>query len=611
MKFLTRLFFRITLLPVVQILYRVRRLGVENIPKEGGVLLLGNHVSYIDSFIMYLSCPRPVRFVVLSSYVENPYFGWFLKLFGGIPIRRGSAKDAIVKTVEALQQGDLVCLFPEGELTHTGVLGSVKKGFELIARKAQCPVVPFYMDGLFNSIFSFERNRYFKKMPRGLTCPIQVAFGEPISHEEATRESLREKILQTSVTAFDARREFRQPLEIEVIKALKRNRRHSFLIEMGKSEPRDWTRGKTLALAVAMARKWMSSPPEEGDRVGILLPPGPTPAAINLGLFLAGKTPVNLPFTIDQREMEALSKSIAPLGIKTVITSKAFMPQLVDFWPGDEALFIDLKSIFSAPGPAMMLFERIRAFWEPAWLTSWRLDLKKRDLHREAVGFVPHPGKKAQLLSSRELHKSARRVTAANFVNTEEIILSETTFSRPAGLFPGLWSPLLSSGRVVSRSFSKRQDNNLLEELILHQGVTMLSGTQEFYRSIKEPLGIKSLKFGLVFGEIDPFELEDYEEKLDLRLGRCWDFGGRIVTMSCLDPEGVLSNRHRRQKGRMAKARGRLLPGIGAKIENGVLFLQFQKNGNEDKTTPVWTEAAYAAEFDEESFLYFQETARL
>ncbi len=597
------------MLPVVRIIYRVRRIGVENVPAYGGVLLLANHVSYIDSFIMYLCSPRPVRFVVLDSYVKNPSIGWFLKLFGGIPIRRGSAKDAIQKTVEALKAGDVVCLFPEGELTRTGVVGGMKKGFELIIRKAECPVVPVYMDGLWSSIFSFEREAYFKKWPLRFTCPLQVAFGQPLPHEVATRDLVREKILELSVTAFDARREFGRPLEVAVIKALKKRKRNSFLIEMGRSDPRDWSRGQTLALAIATARKWMSNPPEDGDRVAILLPPGPTPAAINLGLLLAGKTPVNLPFTIDQREMEELAKSIAPLGIRTVITSKAFMPQLVDFWPGDEGLFIDLKSIFSAPGPTMMALERLRAFWEPAWLTCWRLDLKKRDPDREALGFVPRPGKKAVMLTSRELFKSARRVSAANFVQPDEVILSETTFSRPAGFLPGFWSPLLSGGTVVSRSFSMRNDTRLLSELILHQGVTMLSGTQDFYRTINESLSIKSLKFGLVFGEIEPFEIEDYEEKLDIPLGRCWDFKGRIVTMSCLDQGQELSASHKFQRGRVAKARGRLLPGIAAKIENGVLFLRFRPDGEKNPDATQWIEAAYAAEFDEDSFLYFKETA--
>ena len=80
MKFLAQWFFRATMLPVVQLLYRVRRTGVGFVPREGGVLLLSNHVSYLDSFIIYLTSPRPVRFVVLEHYVNKvKSIGWFLK----------------------------------------------------------------------------------------------------------------------------------------------------------------------------------------------------------------------------------------------------------------------------------------------------------------------------------------------------------------------------------------------------------------------------------------------------------------------------------------------------------------------------------------------------
>ncbi|MEM6915454.1 MAG: 1-acyl-sn-glycerol-3-phosphate acyltransferase, partial [Verrucomicrobiota bacterium] len=131
MKYLARLFFRITMLPFVQLFYRVRRTGVGFVPRQGGVLLLPNHVSYIDSFIIYLTCPRPVRFVILEDYMRVKAIAWFLKLFGAIPIRKTHAKEAIHRTVAALEEGDVVCLFPEGGLTRLGVIYEFKKGFEL------------------------------------------------------------------------------------------------------------------------------------------------------------------------------------------------------------------------------------------------------------------------------------------------------------------------------------------------------------------------------------------------------------------------------------------------------------------------------------------------
>ena len=579
MKSLARAFFKFLFFPIVWFLYRMKRIGAENIPRCGGVLLLSNHVSYIDSFILYLTCPRPVRFVVLENYLKVKPIAWFLRLFGAIPIRPEKAKEAIVRTVEALIAGDVVCLFPEGGLTRLGVTTEFKKGFELIVRKAECPVVPVYMDGLFESIFSFERERYFRKRPLSLVSPLQVAFGPAIPAAEATTESVRLAVWEQSAVAFSHRREFRQPLEVAVVRALKRRRGRVLFAEYGRSGPREWTRAQVLALSVAIARRWMNHPPEKGNRIGILLPPGPMTSVINLGLFLAGKTPVNLPFSIDQRETEALAKSVVPLGIRTVITSRAFMPHLMDFWQGDEGSFIDLKAVVSPPGSLMSLFEKMRAALEPAWLTIWRLDLKKRNPDREAVGLMPLPGDKPVLLTARELFRDTRRVYAANFIRRDDAVFTEDSTSRPEGLVFGCWGAVLGRGRAVCRSLSQRADAESLERALLEQAVTHVSGTEAFYQSLTPPLAVRSLRYGFVFGPVTSQSLRDLEEPLDLPLVRSWSFGGRIVTMSRPDPNVGDAVRHQAQKGHDSRAVGRLLPGYAARIEDGRLKLKLDPAG--------------------------------
>lgn len=605
MKSLARLFFRITMLPLVQLLYRVRRTGVGFVPREGGVLLLANHVSYIDAFIIYLTSPRPVRFVVLEAYVKVKPIAWFLKLFGAIPIRKTHAKEAITRTVAALKEGDVVCLFPEGGLTRLGVIYEFKKGFELIVRKSGCPVVPVYMDGLWNSIFSFERDKYFKKWPLGLSCPLQVAFGRPIPAKEATVERVREGIWEQSNEAFSIRRDLDEPLEKALIKGLKKGRRKSFLVEYTKNGPRDWSRAYTLGLATAMARRWMNQPPEEGDRIGILLPPGPMSVMINYGLFLAGKTPVNLPFTIDQRETEAVATSIAPLGIRTVITSRAFMPHLIDFWQGDDGVFIDMKSVISSPGAGVTLFERMRAMIEPAWMTCWRLDLKSRSLDREAVGMVRKSGEAPVLLTARELLRNAKQVTSASFLNPDESIFSEQSLCTPSGLTMGCWSPALSSGKVVARSFSLRENFDVLERGILDHSVGVIVGSREFYEQIRQPLSIRALKYGILIGRANHWEIEDWEETIEVPLARAWEAHGRIVTMSRTDPNEANLAHHAHQHGRHAKSVGLFLPGIAPRIRDGQLWLRFDPVG-EEMSDGNWLEGPREAEIDENGFLFFR-----
>lgn len=603
MRFLAQTFFKCFFRPIVWLIYRIRRTGVGFVPKEGGVLLLSNHVSYLDSFILYLSSPRPVRFVVLESYMRVKSVGWFLRLFGAIPIRPERAKDAITKTVEALQQGDVVCLFPEGGLTRLGVLVEFKKGFELIVRKSGAMVVPVYMDGLFNSIFSFERGRYFKKRPNGWTCPLQVAFGRPIPPEEANVATVRQAVAEQSVEAFGLRKEFREPLEMQLIRALKKKRRRSFLIEHGKKGPRDWSRSYTLGLSVAMARRWMNNPPDESDRIGILLPPGPMSVVVNFGLFLAGKTPVNLPFTVEQKETEEVARSIAPLGIKTVITSRAFMPHLMDFWCGDEGVFIDLNSMMSAS--SVTILERWRASWEPAWMTIWRLDLSRRSPDREALGMIAQSDEAPVILRSEQVHRNALQVAAGHFFQRDEILFSEESLSSPEGMFFGCWTPALHQGRVVSRSLSLRDSFEALEQSILNEEVTLIAGRESWYQQISEPLSIRSLSYGLVFGAVNHRKVKRLEETLELPLARSWSWKGRIVTMSRPDPNNPDKPHHAFQRGGDPKSVGRILPGIAMKREGEQVFFRFVPIG-EQETDGKWVEGPFEVSEDPDGLLFLR-----
>lgn len=597
MKKLGRAFFVVVFGPIVWLIYRMRAFGKSNVPRKGGVLLLSNHVSYIDSFMLYLTCPRHVHFVVLEDYAKIRSIGWFLRLFEAIPIRPQNAKEAIVRTVDALQSGALVCLFPEGGLTRLGVTTEFKKGFELIVRKSGCPVVPVYMDGLFESIFAYERERYFWKRPRGLSCPLRIAYGSPIPPEEATAERVRLAVWEQSAVAFSRRRELRRPLEVAAVRSLKRRRRSVLFAGQGREKGREWTRSRSLALAVAIARRWMALTDHgEGERVGVLLPSGPTTSLIHLGLVLAGRVPVSLPFTIDPKELEKVAASVVPLDIRRVVTSRTFLPHLIDFWQGEEGSFIDLASVVSAPGPVMGLLERVRAVLEPAWLTCWRLDLGRRDPDREAVGMVPRPGDAPIFLSAKELLRDTLRVHAANFARREDRVLAEGDISLPEGLVFGCWGAVLGRGRAVWRSLSQRDDDAALANVVRDHGITLLAGQESFYRNIASSLPKGRLKWGLVFGPADPEVLRETEERIGLPLARGLSWNGRILAMSRPDPNTGEGADHQAQRGRDPESPGRLLPGIAARIDEAGLRLRLSPEEE-------WLPGPAGARIDPEGFL--------
>lgn len=181
---------------------RVRAAHAERLPTEGGVLLLPNHVSYLDAFVMAEACPRPVRFVMDEQYSRLRSIGCFTRVFGTVLIRRDQPLEAIRRVIGALKDGEVVCFFPEGQLTRTGCLSPLQRGFELIASKAGHPVVPVWIDGIWGSIASHERGRVFAKIPHRGKLQVTVGFGELMEPSAVNRDSLSEALRRVSAEAI-------------------------------------------------------------------------------------------------------------------------------------------------------------------------------------------------------------------------------------------------------------------------------------------------------------------------------------------------------------------------------------------------------------------------
>lgn len=172
---------------VMKLFYRPRVIHGERIPEVGGALLVCNHVTYADALFLTMICPRPIRFVVAEEFMGTKLLGWVLELFNSLPISSKNPREAISAAARAIENGDLICIFPEGQLTRTGCLTPIRRGMELIARRANAPVIPVYMDGLWGSIFSYFRNRFFFtppfKLPKHLPYAYTVAVGEPLGKQ--------------------------------------------------------------------------------------------------------------------------------------------------------------------------------------------------------------------------------------------------------------------------------------------------------------------------------------------------------------------------------------------------------------------------------------------
>ncbi|MDG2125106.1 MAG: MFS transporter, partial [Verrucomicrobiales bacterium] len=284
---------RFLVLTAFRIFYRITPVNHHKIPKTGGALLLPNHLSYLDAIVLSAACSREIRFVIFDHYYKNPLLRPLLKLFGVVPISPNRAKDAVRAISSALADGALICLFPEGQLTRTGCLNEIKKGFELMARKSAAPVVPAFMDGIWGSVFSFERGRFKKKFPHHLPVRIRVFFGDPIPARQASTTVVRQAITQLSADALDSRPQLDTTLAAAIARSLHRKSWKTSLVEYAGRRPTALSRAAVYASAVSLGERWSQS--INSDRVAVVLPESSTAVLVHLGLIFAGKTPVSVP----------------------------------------------------------------------------------------------------------------------------------------------------------------------------------------------------------------------------------------------------------------------------------------------------------------------------
>ncbi len=215
---------RFVVMLVVRSVYKVRSINHAQLPAKGGVLLLANHVSYVDALILGAACERQVRFVMWDVLYNVWWMRWFLRIVGTVPISATRAKDAIRSVASALKEGQIVCLFPEGQITRHGNFNELRKGFELMARQGDATVVPVLLDGLYGSMFSHEGGKCFAKWPKKLRYPVSVLFGTPLDARTATTRAVLNQWLDLNVQARADQADMTKPaqpgVQIPLINAL-------------------------------------------------------------------------------------------------------------------------------------------------------------------------------------------------------------------------------------------------------------------------------------------------------------------------------------------------------------------------------------------------------
>lgn len=507
-------FLQTALLILVRTLYRLRLVGIENMPKQGGVLLVCNHVSYVDVIILGVISPRPIRFLSFEGFERSWMTRLIMRTMRTIPVAESKAKDAIHKASDVLKEGEVVCIFPEGHVTRNGGILPLSRGFELIARRANVPIMPVVIDGLWGSIFSFRGGKFFWKMPKHFRRPVSAVWGQPYASTD--HETTRLKLLELASTAFALRPSLQGHLAQDVVRGLMLKGSSTAVID--RTEKRQTFSGylvMTLSWFFAQALKKSTSK----KRIAIVLPPGIGATVANIACVLADKVPVNINFTVGRTQ---LLHCLKQADVDCFISAKVFKEKLgekfPDFpWSGN---FIDI-------GDALQEIQRWKiAGWLgllpflPMRLASWVLRVPRHGGDAEAAllftsGSSGDP--KGVVLSHRNLLANLRQIEDSDILPEHSKLLSSLPVFHSFGFTVGIWYAL--SRETVLITTPSPLDTVACINAIREEGVTITVGTPTFLRpylrrATKEDL--KSLEWVVAGAEKLPDDLvKGFSDELD------------------------------------------------------------------------------------------------
>lgn len=602
--------------------YRVSVHGAKNLP-TGGFLLLPNHITWVDAIVLQMACPRPIRFVVAQEFCHKPLLRPILGILGCIPIDARNSRSAIRAAAEKISEGEIVCLFPEGQLERGGTLLRLQRGYELIARYANAPVVPVWLDQLWGSIFSFQGGRFFKKWPRRIPYPVTIAFGQPLSAEKADMARVREELLKLGEFCFTRRPELDRNLGEACVRGLKRRPFATAVID--GLDHSALSHSKLLGAAAALSgylRKEFSD-----ARIAIVLPASKGSMVANLAVTLAGKVPVDLNFTIGRSANESCCRRA---NLRLAITATPFMERVKDFpWP-ENVLKLD---------QVMPRLKRQIVFWWalsillPVRLLMRLLRIPKTGGHAEATllftsGSTGEP--KGVVLSHRNVVGNVSQFCQLLDAKKEDAILASLPFFHSFGSTVTLWYPLIEGVRIVTYPSPLEVAKNAA--LIERYKLTLLLVTPTFLRGYlrkAERSHLRSLRLVITGAEKLPPDLaKHFEERFGQRVFEGYGLTetSPVVSVNLPEPIPTKPGEEVQPSSRLGSV-GKMAPGIAAEIrepeternlslhETGMLWLRgvnifegylYDREGTDEVLRDGWLKTGDIGRFDEDGFLYIE-----
>ncbi len=562
---LPEVFLRFILTLFTHSLYRLTIIGQHRIPQEGGALLVPNHVSFIDGFLLLALTDRPIRFLVDQAYYAHPILKPLAKTMGAIPISSTGSPREILRAIreagQCLDKGELVCIFPEGQITRTGNLLPFRSGFTRIVKGRNCPIIPIHLDRVWGSIFSYIGGRFLTKWPSRIPYPITISVGNPLS-SDSSPEKLRQAIQELGEAAWQVRKPHRRPLHHSLIRTM---RKHPFRFAFG-----DFTRPRVSCLqaltgAVVLARALR--PHWEGQHtVGLLLPPSVGGALTNIAATLSSRTSVNLNYTAGVKGLESVSTQS---GLMTVVTSRIFLEKANIQYPKTlTPIFLeDIRKHINSQDKFLAL---LLALFAPIRMLERRCGAMTQPTVDDLATIIFSSGStgepKGVMLSHFNLDSNVEAVAQVLHVDKHDRLLGILPFFHSFGYLGALWFPAIHGAGVFFHP--SPLDAPAIGELVHRHDITILVTTPTFlqlYTRRCTPEQFGSLRVVLTGAEKLPDRLSDaFEERFGIRpiegygVTEC----APVIAVNCPDFRAAGFYQPASRKGTV----GQPLPGLSVRI---------------------------------------------
>jgi acyl-[acyl-carrier-protein]-phospholipid O-acyltransferase/long-chain-fatty-acid--[acyl-carrier-protein] ligase len=478
--------------------YKVLVQGMRNLPDTGGVMLLGNHISWIDWAIMSIASPRPISFVMARSIYERWYLTWFFRMFNVIPIERGPrAQESLETTAQLLDEGEVVCLFPEGQITRTGQLTQFRSGYTRACTmtKRECVIVPFYLGGLWGSQFSRASDKLKTARSGSISREIVVAFGEPLP-QDTDAITLKRKVFELSIRSWTEYADTLQTLPRAWIDAVKR---------LGNDMALADTVSKPLSASQALSRAVMLSRRikrcNTGQAVGLIFPTSSAGILANMATLLAGKTVINLNFSA---EPATLSQAIEMAELRCVFTSRKVMERLAERGIELDSLLEGLEvhyfeDLVKQVGKLESLYTRLIVRLLPAVLLKPLVCVPTATSATAAILFTSgsEGESKGVMLSHRSIMANIKQLSDVLNVREEDVMLAQLPLFHSFGLTVCQFMPLIEGLPVVCHP--DPSDATGVAKVVTRYQATLMVSTSTFLRPFIanqriHPLMLESLR---------------------------------------------------------------------------------------------------------------------